>query len=227
MDRTCSKCGAELEAGAVFCSKCGAPQIRVSTAAREASAESFPPGTPGDIQPPAQPLGITAPAIDWRRALAPAFSGGILAAVLSFVPILSLGVILWALLGGATAVRLYLSRVPAARITPRLGARLGALAGLLAFVLNTALSLWGIMQPGFGTAFRKYVQEDLQGWIARNSDPQTQELGRQIAASLLTPQGLALLIGVGFFAMLLIFVLFGAAGGAFSGWRRERRRQQS
>ena len=52
-------------------------------------------------------------------------------------------------------------------------------------------------------------------------------LGRQIAASLLTPQGLALLIGVGFFVMLVIFVLFGAAGGAFSGWRHERRRQQS
>src|ERR1051326_7417864 len=57
MDHACHQCGQEIEEGTPFCRHCGAPQIRIP-GLEEAATPPMPPGTPGEVQPPAEPVVI-------------------------------------------------------------------------------------------------------------------------------------------------------------------------
>ncbi|MGC2110860.1 MAG: hypothetical protein WA655_15170, partial [Candidatus Korobacteraceae bacterium] len=81
----------------------------------------------GTVYPPA-PL-----AIRWDMAWKGALLSGIGAAVLSAIPIVSVGCCLWMLGAGALAVGLYQKQVPGTTITPGMGMRVGALAGVFGF----------------------------------------------------------------------------------------------
>lgn len=64
------------------------------------------------------------------KRLKPAVIGGLIVAVLSLVPYVSIGFILWALLGGAIAAKLLVNKSPT-RLTAKDGARIGIFAGLI------------------------------------------------------------------------------------------------
>lgn len=57
MEHACSQCGTVVEDGSPFCPNCHAPQIKVPVRPPTAPvSEPLTPGTPEDVQPPAEPV---------------------------------------------------------------------------------------------------------------------------------------------------------------------------
>ena len=223
MEHSCHKCNALVDDGVPFCPKCGAPQIRVLDAeGNEPVTGPMPPGTPGDIQPPARPL-YGAPAswtpipsldpnqIHWRAAWVPAAVIGVAAGVVFLlsgrmpplfflVPVLS----------GALTVRAYRARTHAS-VRAFGGAKLGALTGLFSF----AVSALGVL--AMFTLGRASIQQNMREAMAhppRTMDAQSMQVMQNLIDKLNTPEGLVL------FAVMILVMLFGillvagALGGA-------------
>lgn len=144
------------------------------------------------------------------------------AAVLSSLPILGFGCLIWLVGAGALAVYLYRKRVPEALVLPRMGMRIGALAGGIAFALNAIMST--LLFATEGDQVRKALEEQLQASMAKAPDPRTQEVLQQFIAKLNTPEGMATFFLWVLVAMAIVFVLFCAAGGALGASVRMRRR---
>ncbi len=173
MEHPCHQCGAPVEDGTAFCKQCGAPQIRVPV--EEPATQPLPPGTPGEVQPPAEPVTLAGapealPAgIDWAQAVPGAALAGALLALAWVVPFL--GFLLWLLAGGTLGVMIYRRRVPGAALTPRLGARIGAVTGLFGFgVFAVVLGLELLATRGSGR-LRQMLQQVIQETAARNPGP--------------------------------------------------------
>ena len=146
VDTTCYKCGAQVQEGTAFCPNCNAPQIRV--AVPEGDSPSFEPGTPAEMQPPAQPVLLTPSeplsptAVDWSAGGKPVIIAGILSGFCFFLPLN----LLWVVLGGALAVYLYnRRRPPYMQINAGTGARLGAVTGVVGYALFAIVSLIGFV----------------------------------------------------------------------------------
>lgn len=204
MDHSCHQCGGRVEDGVPFCPQCGAPQIRVS--ALEHTSEPMPPGTPGEVQPPAEPLsspgesGAARPAVvDWQYAVRAAAAAGLLLAVAWAIPFI--GFFLWMLAAGVFAVFLYCIRRPAGALDSRQGAKIGALAGLFGFGGFAVLMSLQLLLTRSSGRFRSMVDEVIRQSAARNPDPRAQE----ILQKLTSPEGLALMVTI---AMVMFFVLF-------------------
>ena len=115
--------------------------------------------------------------------LVPALIGGSIMAVLSWIPVISMGNCLccmWLLLGGGTAVYLYRRQLsPSSRLTEKAGARVGLLAGLfgaLFFSLLTYLmiALTG-MNPGQGLIeailnSSEEIPAEIESWLLSFQD---------------------------------------------------------
>lgn len=136
VEHACYKCGAVVQEGMAFCPNCNAPQIRVNMP--EQSSPSFEPGTPGEMQPPAQPvyLSPTPPlsptAIDWTAGWPAVITAGILSGICFFLPLN----IVWVVGGGVLAVWIYSRRKPGyMQIASGTGAKLGAVTGLIGYAL--------------------------------------------------------------------------------------------
>jgi hypothetical protein len=57
MEHSCSQCGTTVEDGSPFCPNCHAPQIKVPVRPPTSPvSERLTPGTPDDVQPPAEPV---------------------------------------------------------------------------------------------------------------------------------------------------------------------------
>lgn len=218
-DYTCHRCGAEVEEGTAFCKQCGAPQIRVAVADQAPVTPPLEPGTPGGLQPPAEPVPlpyygsappIPAPpeTIDWSDALPGALMAGALVALSWVIPFA--GFLLWLLAAGALAVVLYGRRRAVTNFTSSFGAKIGAVAGLIGFgIFALLISLELLATSGTGK-LRQMLQQIMQQALASNPDPNAQ----QMIQNLMTPQGIALLVT---FVMILFFAAFlglGALGGA-------------
>jgi hypothetical protein len=160
--------------------------------------------------------------VQWEAAWQGAILSGLIAAVLSAAPVISMGCCLWLLGAGAMSVFLYQRRVPAALVTPGMGMRIGAVAGVVGFVAST---FWLVFQFARNSQeFRSALQEQMDKSIGSNPDPRAQDIMRQLMNNLNTPQGLAT-----FFVLLLViiaiaFVVFTAAGGALGAALFARRR---
>ena len=229
MEHPCYKCQTLIDESLPFCPHCGAPQIRVASPDEDASQA---PQLSSDATPPAvPPTGWTvAPpayhpyAIQWDLAWKGAFLSGLIAAVLTAVPVISLGCCLWLLGAGQLAVFLYQRRVPGAVVTPGMGMRIGAVAGVVGFV---ATAIWSTFR--FATRsqqFRTALQEQMEKSIASNPDPRAQDIMRQFMNNLNTPQGLATFFVLILVVMAVAFVVFSAAGGAIGAAMFARRRDQ-
>lgn len=221
MQIACHRCGAMLEEGTAFCPSCGAPQIRVNP--EQGVTPPMPPGTPGDLQPPATPVPLGNPvAIDWKRAMPAILGAAAIGAIPSWLPIISLGCCLWLTAAGALSVLFYGKRAGgASSITVGAGTRLGAVTGLCAFLIMAALQFLGMLATGPGKV-KQVMLESLRRSAERNPDPSAQ----QIIARMSTPEGLAMLVTVMIVGALVAYVIFGIIGGAIGAslWGR---RQQS
>lgn len=197
-----------MEEGVPFCPECNAPQIRV---AGEAASPPLPPGTPGEVQPPAQPVplsqGQAKISINWSKALPAAAAAGVLISIALVVPLAIF--FLWMLAGGALAVALYRRSNPGL-ISPGAGARIGAVGGLVGYILFAlAYSVLLLVSHG-GGQLRDELIRRIQEVAARNPDPQAQQLMQKM----MTPEALAFIIAAGLVLFLFCFLTLSSIGGA-------------
>ncbi len=236
MDHPCHRCRAIVEDGVAFCPHCGAPQIRVSAAAvvEQPVTEPFPPGTPEEVQPPAEPgppETAAQGAINWSHGWRAAGIAGVLLAIfVFFVPVLVAGIALavhlgpgvlgllvmlasWFCMGaaGALAVLFYQRRQRhVGGITSGMGARLGLLTGLLGFLFYGIPQAVRMMFFHLGGSVREAMRKAIEQAVAQNPDPKTQEMMH----SLLTPGALAGFLTFLVVLFFLVFLVFSTIGGA-------------
>jgi hypothetical protein len=205
-----------VEDGRPFCAQCGAPQIRVELPELAASAAiasdtnelpSFPASSnvAGVLGLP-----VTA-AIQWNRALRSCAIAALIAAI-----IMSLGLmvpLLAALGAGFLAVNLYHRSNAAWIVNARSGAKLGAACGILFFAIATVLETAAMAVMHTGNQVREKVMEALQQAAARSNDAQVQAAFEQFK----TPQGIALMLVLGVFVLLIISIAAGSLAGALTG----------
>jgi hypothetical protein len=228
-----------VEDGTAFCPNCGAPQIRVSglpprsgdTGVADSETANRPvtprldPGTPGEVQPPAEPVPLGArdyhldmpPRIEWSRVFPAASLAGFLLALCWLFPFASVFLLMVAAGGFTVALYVHRTHTP---LTRALGARVGAMGGLAGFLI-VAIMVGAQMAAG-GGRFARMVQQILQQQIAANPDPRAQEMMQRF----MTPSGIALLVTVVMVLFLIMVVVCSAIGGAVSAamFRRGDRR---
>jgi ribosomal protein L40E len=216
VEHPCHRCGAPISEGAPFCSQCGAPQIRVATPDAEPATIPLPPGTPDNIQPPAEPVRLSfdrVHTVDWRLAKRKVLTIGIVAGLIAFVlPLNGFGAVFWTALGSFIAVRQY-SLTPGTSLTSGLGARLGALAGTAAFLTWTALFALALAAFHQGQQLHEVVTKSMQETATRYPSPQT----TQVMDFISSPAGFALFITFSVVIYLVLSVACGALAGALSG----------
>lgn len=232
MEHTCYRCNSPIEDGVPFCPKCGAPQIRVAAAeGDEPATPPMPPGTPGELQPPATPVygppggwgaipGYNPQQINWKQAWRGAAIAGIVAGFMMLAPYISLLFFVWMFLAGAGAALSYRNRTGTA-LTARIGAKIGALTGVFAFLVTGFfyVASWAV-RPDL---VREQLKQGME-MSGRNADPQTAKAMQEMIARVTSPQGmpvfLAIVLVVLFGFLVVLCASGGAAGSAFS--RRNR-----
>jgi hypothetical protein len=208
VEHSCYQCGATVDEGIAFCPQCNAPQIRVTVG--EATTT---PAIGSDLEAKtagshANSLQISA--LQWSYALPAAALAGLIAAVMMMIPVGAFG--LGMLAAGALSVMFYRRRNPAADVAPGMGARLGALSGALGFGVFAIFTAIEMLIFRSGGQLRDALLQAIQQAGARSSDPQAQ----QVLEYLKSPQGLALMMVLGFIMMGLAFLIFSSLGGALA-----------
>jgi hypothetical protein len=214
VEHPCYKCGASVEDGVPFCSRCNAPQIRVAGVEPLTAA-----GTTSQVSTPqSESTVLPLPSVlEWPQVL-PSAGISLLAAI--FLILLGMPAGFGMLAAGFLSVVLYRRRCPATHVTPGIGARLGAITGVLGFgVLAVILALWTAFRSGkeMHDALLNYIQQ----YAAHSSDPHMQ----QVLDLFNTPEGFTFIMILTLsltFVAFLIFSSMGGAIGAFLLHRKER-----
>jgi hypothetical protein len=173
------------------------------------------------------PLTSQPNAIHWELAWKGALLCGVGAAVLSAIPIVSIGFLIWMIGAGVLSVALYRRRVPDALITPGMGMRIGALAGIFGFLVDAVFSVASFVALRNSGTFRQLMDEQMKKQLAGNPDPKVQQMMESMLNWMNTPRGAATVIAFFLLIVGIVFLVLTAAGGAmgasFSGRRREFR----
>jgi len=151
---------------------------------------------------------VQADRIQWSHALPATALGGLIAAVVMVTPLGVFG--LGMVVAGALSVVFYRRRHPDAILTPGMGARLGVVSGALGFVMFVILTALEMSVFRSSAELRAVLLDAVQQSAARSADPQAQ----QVLEYLKTPQGMALVIGLGLLVVLAIFLSLSSLGGA-------------
>ncbi len=226
-----------VEDGQPFCAKCRAPQIKVPVRPPTAPAtKPLPPGTPEDVQPPAEPMEsernvygkpqpdashVSANAsgdgagnkLIWRPAIGSALVAGMLAAVGTSIPIVPLAMLCMFASGGL-AVTLYRRRAGYLTVTPWMGAKLGLLAGGLGFGLLALLSTLRLFAAGERTELRSAFRDKIQDATATATDPDVRQAMEQFRGYIAGDRGLIIVVLIFLAIAALFFLIFSALGGA-------------
>ncbi len=193
-------CGAQLPPDARFCHRCGKPQREEIV---EAPAETAPVHPVRAIAEAAVLLAPLAPSFHNPVAVRVGFFAASLASLLSSLPLLNLGFIIWWLSAGFFSVHLYRKRTGQS-LSVKSGARLGWITGVLTFVIFTVVFTISIVTDDFPAAYRARL----------NSMPVQNQDMQQAMDLLQTPAGLAFFL---IFVLLFLFMLVTSmctAGGA-------------
>src|SRR5579883_1420578 len=187
MPETCT-CGTNLVENARFCHRCGRPVFP------ETHSVETPPA-PIAQQPPTKqpaPVGFGNPI-----ALRIAFLMSIAVMVLEMIPFLQILFVVWCLIAGWGAVRLY-RRITGLTLTTSSGARLGSLTGILTFLSIAVVMALAMLFNG---------KELIQQMVRQN--PEVSQVVNNPAA---------LTLGFLFGLLILFAMVVGtcAAGGALS-----------
>ena len=227
----CHKCGSTIEEGTTFCPHCGAPQIRVNMPAEPPSnSPAYVPGTPAEIQPPAEPVPLSSlrlpaepGAFSMRGALPAALMAGIGIGIGSLIPLGLAWIILVIGTGGAFAVIIQKRRNPASRqMGPTDGAKLGTVASLIGYAIFAVVTVFLFVVNG--TAMRQEIMRRMQEM--KSPDPAMQQTYDQIMQKLATPEGMALMVTVALAFLFVFFLAIGAAGGAIGATLTHREHQR-
>ena len=206
MEYPCHQCGAAVEQGTAFCPQCRAPQIRVAV-----PEIVIPSGIASDSTVTSLPAYFGAPLttrIEWSQALPATALAGLITALLMMTPLAYFG--FGMLIGGSLSVVFYRRRVPAANVTPGMGARLGMVSGILGGGIFAALLSVGTTLFHAWDNVRAKLIEVVEQTAARNPDPQTQ----QALEFFKSPDGIVLLLTTALIGALIAFVIFSGLGGA-------------
>jgi hypothetical protein len=200
MEHACYKCGALVQEGRAFCPNCNAPQIRV--ASPESDTPSFAPGTPGEMQPPAQPVilgpstDLSPTGIDWSAGGPAVLIAGVLSGFCFFLPLN----VAWVFAGGALAVWIYNRRRPSyMQISSGTGAKLGAVAGVIGYALFAIVAVLAFVFAG-DKVWSEFIRQ-LKERASSTPDANLQ----QMFELLKTAEGKAF---VATFVMIFAFALF-------------------
>jgi len=223
-----------IEEGTPFCPHCGAPQIRVAmpeTATPEQYQPAFTPGTPAEMQPPAQPVPLsTLPLpgsesdIQWRRAFVPVVVGALAMIVGAVVAPGGLLKLLAMAAGAAVAVAIYRRRPEVGTtLSGTAGAKLGAVAGLFSYGVLAIVIVIGCSVDSLDV--RQQLHAQLQQ-LQSQADPASRETMGQLIQKIDTPEGFAAFITAGLAISFVMFLVCGAAGGAISGAVAQRNQRR-
>jgi amino acid transporter len=206
-----------VEEGTPFCKHCGAPQIRVVTAAAESPVAVQPPES-SEARTPLQPLRlpvIPSGRVEWAQALPAAALGGVCALMTMVIPYAVFGPAF--LLGGAVAVMFYCRRKDRSP-TPSAGAKIGAVSGGLGFLfVGIRLVATLVYHP---EELRKPLLDNMAQLTGRGYDVQ---MVKQLEDTLKTQAGLTVLMVLFMVVLFVIFVTGASIGGAFcAAWLRKR-----
>lgn len=194
----------------------------------------FPSGTPGEVQPAAQPVGlapVSPRAINWPQGVrASALAGLLLALAIFLVPVIvaGMGLILhlgqgpigllvllasWLcmMVAGALAVRFYRRRRPETAISPGMGARLGVVSGLLGFFFYSVPQALRLALFHLGGSVREAMQKAIEQSAAQSPDPRA---AQEMVRNLMSPGWLAAIFTVLVVLVLLVFLVLSSLGGA-------------
>jgi hypothetical protein len=181
---------------------------QVSTTDPNAPAtRPFPPGTPGELQPPAQPVPLS-PRVRLRDALGSSFAATVL--VVAGIMFLPAALLLIVIAGGAFAVVLYVRRRPEARLTAGAGARVGALNGLLSAVVVVLISLAGFFSD-HGASIKAAMIQRIHQMESTNPDA-----AKTLLNSINQPDFFAAMVVAGLIAVALVIIVLSAVGGAIA-----------
>lgn len=157
-----------------------------------------------------------------NAAIRSALHAGVIAAVLSLLPVRSAFV--FALpFAGFLAVLFYRRRSLVEEPAPSQGFRVGSLAGFFGFVIFLLLTAVQVFAFRAQNEFRDTMIQAIRQAQARSPDPQA----RQMLEYFMTPQGLVFMMAFGFLLMCIIFALLGGIGGAVSASLLRRKRPPS
>lgn len=182
----------------------------------EAATQPLRPGTPDEVQPPAQPVGfgyhppppaLKPPEFRWQDAMPGAMLAGAVTALVLIIPLAAYA--LWPLAAGALAVLFYKRRQSGAELSGGDGARVGAVAGLFAFAMFAVLMGMQMAAMSGSGKFRDMMTQALQQSAARNPSPEAQDMVQKF----LTPEGIAVMVVLVFVMFLVMFVGLSSIGG--------------
>ncbi len=217
MEHSCQSCGSAVDDNLPFCPNCESPQIRFSP--REVSLKSVVVAPVGDAFAPVysrevEPASYEAPSrsnFNWRGALRPALTAGVIAAVLSLLP-LKAAFLLALPLCGFLCVLFYKSRSAGREPSVSTGFWLGALAGLFGFAIFALLTAAAVLASHGQRELRGLVIQAVRQAQARSADPQARQMMEYFA----TPQGMVFMMIFGIIFTGVIFALLSGIGGAVS-----------
>jgi len=210
MQQACQRCGSEIESLTPFCPNCAAPQIHFH--GRQPSPPN--PVVVSEPQPPvvvANNAPLPPTSYNQNAALRSALHAGVVAAILSLIPLRSAFV--FALpVAGFLCVLLYRRRVSGEELSVGSGFKLGSLAGLFAFALFVVLTAAATLASHAENELREAMLQAIRQAQARSPDAQA----RQMLDYFTTPQGLVVMMILGFAFTGVMFVLLSGLGGSIS-----------
>ncbi len=217
MQQSCQRCGSEIESLTPFCPNCAAPQIHFH--GRQPSPPN--PVVVSEPQPPvvvANNAPLPPTSYNQNAALRSALHAGVVAAILSLIPLRSAFV--FALpVAGFLCVLLYRRRVSGEELSVGSGFKLGSLAGLFAFALFVVLTAAATLVSHAENELREAMLQAIRQAQARSPDAQA----RQMLDYFTTPQGLVVMMILGFAFTGVMFVLLSGLGGSISAKLLHRR----
>ncbi len=175
-----------------------------------------PPAEPADLSPQSHAVAPVSTQVRWSDAISGTLLAGFLLAVALNFPY-AMPFLLMASAGGlAAAMYQHRSGQP---MTPGMGARVGVVGGAIGFIIMVAL-LAVEVAVGHGRLIAS-LRQALAEQLARNPNPQAQQVMQQ----LMTPGGLAVVVGFLLLFFLAVVVICSAIGGALGASLFGRRKQ--
>jgi hypothetical protein len=209
MEQSCQHCGSEIESLIPFCPNCAAPQIHFH--GRQSSRN---PVVVSGVQPPvvvANSAPLPPTSYNQNAALRSALHAGVVAAILSLIPLRS--AFLFALpIAGFLCVLLYRRRVSGEALSAGSGFKLGSLAGLFAFALFVVLTAAATLVSHAENELREAMLQAIRQAQSRSPDAQA----RQMLDYFTTPHGLMVMMILGFAFTGVMFVVLSGLGGSIS-----------